>query len=399
MKLDIGCGSNCRLGFIPIDKKLGLSMEKLSYDDNSIDEIYASHVLEHASHAKILFILSEWHRVLKPDGDIRISVPDVVRAMNYDNWELLIMGGQMDRDDYHKSCFTFDSLKSKMASVGFGDLDLFVSDANDCSKHPCSINIKGKKKMIPVPSPGTPIIANQNPQKPPIQSIKTVALLSCPRLGFNTFWGETQLALSSFQIPIWQSQSAYWDHGIENLMELALKRGMDWIITLDYDSIISAKNVDELLVMLASSPEYDALCTIQRKRNNVTPLFSTGEAKMCKIPSCPMDILQGHFGLTIIRTDILKKMPKPWFQGVPGKNGRWSDDDRIDPDIYFWKNLRSVGGKVGLAPIVIGHMELMISDYAIVPGTDNHGHQQDTYVPRDLTVQEWNNNKKETEHV
>ena len=34
-------------GFTPIDRKLGSEVYPLNYKDGSVDEIYASHVLEH----------------------------------------------------------------------------------------------------------------------------------------------------------------------------------------------------------------------------------------------------------------------------------------------------------------------------------------------------------------
>ena len=47
------------------------------FSDNSINEIYASHVFEHLSHANELpETLKETRRILKPGGILRVSVPD-----------------------------------------------------------------------------------------------------------------------------------------------------------------------------------------------------------------------------------------------------------------------------------------------------------------------------------
>ena len=53
-KLNIGCGSDYRKGFVNIDRgiarcdlTLDLEDAKLPFDDNSVDYILASHVLEH----------------------------------------------------------------------------------------------------------------------------------------------------------------------------------------------------------------------------------------------------------------------------------------------------------------------------------------------------------------
>ena len=44
--------------------------------DECVDEIYACHVLEHVTRQKIIETISEWNRVLKHGGTLRIAVPD-----------------------------------------------------------------------------------------------------------------------------------------------------------------------------------------------------------------------------------------------------------------------------------------------------------------------------------
>ena len=57
--------------------------------DASVDEIYASHVIEHLGHRDELKpALSEFHRVLRAEGRLSISVPDIVtlsRLMSRDD--------------------------------------------------------------------------------------------------------------------------------------------------------------------------------------------------------------------------------------------------------------------------------------------------------------------------
>ena len=48
------------------------------FADESVDEIYASHVLEHLDHKREIPKASkELHRILKPTGVLSISVPDL----------------------------------------------------------------------------------------------------------------------------------------------------------------------------------------------------------------------------------------------------------------------------------------------------------------------------------
>lgn len=80
-KIDLGCGKNKKEGYTGIDKfnlegvdiVMNLEREKLPFADNSVDEINASHLLEHINN--IFFVLNECWRVLKPHGKMTIEVP------------------------------------------------------------------------------------------------------------------------------------------------------------------------------------------------------------------------------------------------------------------------------------------------------------------------------------
>ncbi|HCJ66450.1 MAG TPA: methyltransferase, partial [Elusimicrobia bacterium] len=82
--------------------------------DNSADVIYASHFLEHFSTAEIPTIISEMYRVLRKNGEVGLSVPDLDKIChlylkNIDwftppnsPWLGLIYGGQTNQYDFHK---------------------------------------------------------------------------------------------------------------------------------------------------------------------------------------------------------------------------------------------------------------------------------------------------------
>ncbi|TWT96278.1 class I SAM-dependent methyltransferase [Neorhodopirellula pilleata] len=53
--------------------------ERLPFADNSCDVVYSSHMLEHINPADVPSFLQETHRVLKPNGIVRIAVPDLMR--------------------------------------------------------------------------------------------------------------------------------------------------------------------------------------------------------------------------------------------------------------------------------------------------------------------------------
>ena len=97
------------------------------FDDNSVDTIYACHVLDHLSRKNELDkALSEWHRVLKERGLIRIAVSDfekVVKMYNsgMDLEELWghIVGGHKSPADTHGCVFDFAVLKRYLEKHGF----------------------------------------------------------------------------------------------------------------------------------------------------------------------------------------------------------------------------------------------------------------------------------------
>jgi predicted SAM-dependent methyltransferase len=80
--LHLGCGPVDAPGFTNVDAQYSphlhyvLDVRKLTpFADESVDLVYACHVLEHFSAAEHHEILWEWVRVLAPGGVLRLSVP------------------------------------------------------------------------------------------------------------------------------------------------------------------------------------------------------------------------------------------------------------------------------------------------------------------------------------
>lgn len=51
--------------------------KRFPYPDNTVDAVFTSHLLEHLSPPKAEFCLREVHRVRRPGGLLRVSVPDL----------------------------------------------------------------------------------------------------------------------------------------------------------------------------------------------------------------------------------------------------------------------------------------------------------------------------------
>lgn len=64
------------------DHVVDISTQKLPFENDSVDAIYTSHTLEHVFSDLLPFVLSEFYRVMKPNSNLRIVVPDITKAIN-----------------------------------------------------------------------------------------------------------------------------------------------------------------------------------------------------------------------------------------------------------------------------------------------------------------------------
>lgn len=80
MKLNFGCGSIQPDGWVNIDNDPEFNTvfrEIYSQDDNTFDLIVAHCSIQMIEYNNITQVLAELHRVLKPEGILRISLPDI----------------------------------------------------------------------------------------------------------------------------------------------------------------------------------------------------------------------------------------------------------------------------------------------------------------------------------
>ena len=350
MRLNLGSGAHPIAGYANIDIKDGNVAYPLEYADNTIEEIRASHILEHFSHTRTHEILSHWAAKLKPGGVLRISVPDLdwiieqYRAGAQVNVQGYLMGGQVDKHDYHKCVFNQDSLHAQMMQAGLERIGPWESQEKDCSALAVSLNMMGYK----------PTGAGR------YQAGEIKAILSAPRYGPIAHMSCASKAFGQLQIPYRITQGVYWSHVLSEALELTA-HDAKLIITCDYDSIFSPQDVAELMRIMLAYPEIDALCPVQQKRHDEQLLFSIIPGSFHTFEEIRehqiVAIEAGHFGLTLFRADRFKELPKPWFQEFPNQEQRWGKG-KIASDIYFWKNWREAGHSLYLAPkVVIGHME------------------------------------------
>lgn len=62
------------------DVRMDITRDRLPFADRSVETIFTSHTLEHIPPQSLGFVLSEFARVLRPEGLLRIGVPDIELA-------------------------------------------------------------------------------------------------------------------------------------------------------------------------------------------------------------------------------------------------------------------------------------------------------------------------------
>jgi FkbM family methyltransferase len=363
MKLNIGAGDQQLPGFEPIDRKFGREAYPLSNEDNSVEEIRASHVLEHFPCSHVLPVLKEWVRTLKPGGLIKLAVPDIDRLDRNDPlWPHYLMGGQTDEDDFHRSVFTEGILRRLMTDAGLTDIDYWESHENDCAELPVSLNLQGTKV-----------------EQPTELEVTIKAVMGVPRYGQMAARGVIEKALRPFKLPLYTFQGVFWGHCMETAFETAVEENVDWILTVDYDSVFTSEHLNALFERLGQEPGIDAICALQVRRGLEAPLLTVGHETSVEVNGHPIKVTTAHFGLTVLRVECLRKMPKPWFWSQPDSDGGWKQKDKkMDDDIWFWHHWREAGHSIYVDPLIsIGHVEEMV------------GYYDETMVLRHMPVDKW----------
>ena len=129
------------------------------FEDNSIEEIYASHVVEHVAQKKVETTLKGIHRVLKDSGKFYVSVPDmdILCKIYLDpkappkvkfHTMRMMFGGQVDDFDFHYFGWNFQFMNDFLLKAGFKKIERVKSFSlfNDTSDYapygpPISLNI------------------------------------------------------------------------------------------------------------------------------------------------------------------------------------------------------------------------------------------------------------------
>lgn len=83
IKIDIGCGTNKKEDFVGLDKIefpgvdhcLDIGCERWPFKNESVEEAYTSHFVEHLGSRERVYFCNELYRVLKPKAKCTLVVP------------------------------------------------------------------------------------------------------------------------------------------------------------------------------------------------------------------------------------------------------------------------------------------------------------------------------------
>ncbi len=357
VRLNLGGGDTYLLGFTNVDRRTtGGEAFPLDVPDGSVEEIVATHLLEHFSFRRVEEVLRHWVAKLAPGGRIRLAVPDFeALAEAYVGGATVplmpeILGGHVDENDHHGALFDRDSLRELMTGAGLERIGPWDVQAVGCASRNFSLNLMGYK-----PSGA-----------PPWKLETTHAVMSVPRFGPLQHPRCAEKAFFLLGIKGKSTQSCFWHQQICELMEEAVAEGAEYVLTMDFDTVFAADDVLELHRLMMARPDVDAIFPLQAKRGCTDALFSLTDRKGRRRQSVTagelsLNLLEantGHFGLTLFRASSLARFERPWMIPRPNqRNGRY-DGNHVDADIDFWDRFKKAGLVVCLAPkVVVGHIE------------------------------------------
>jgi len=150
LKLNIGCGSNRKEGWVNIDLSsnadLTLDMrERIPLSDNSAKIIYSEHFVEHLDYPEnAKLFLRECFRLLEPNGIFRVGVPDAswpllsyadvsdggyFRACEAERWHPDWCKTRLDHINYHfrqgvdhRYAYDFETMEYVLKETGFVEI-------------------------------------------------------------------------------------------------------------------------------------------------------------------------------------------------------------------------------------------------------------------------------------
>ena len=137
LKLNLGCGHLPLEGYVNVDRRelpgvdVVADVGDLCFDEESVQEIFSAHLLEHFPQEMLRRrLLPTWRKLLTPDGIFRAVVPDgeamlagiAAGTYSFSNFREVLFGAQDYDGDFHFNLFTPDSLCGLLVEAGFAGI-------------------------------------------------------------------------------------------------------------------------------------------------------------------------------------------------------------------------------------------------------------------------------------
>lgn len=139
--LNIGCGENVHTDWVNIDVVGSLPgvivhdvRRGLPFPDSEFEACYSSHMLEHVTRSQARIIVDEIFRVLKPNGIVRLVVPDLEQIVrHYLRCLDDVTSGHSSREpDY--DWMMLELLDQTVRTTPGGEMLAYLTDANILNK-------------------------------------------------------------------------------------------------------------------------------------------------------------------------------------------------------------------------------------------------------------------------
>jgi len=267
-KLNLGCGGKPIEGYVSVDifksPKIDevFDMGDIPYLDNTIGAIYSEHALEHVSFARVEEVLKEWHRVLKPGGELLLYMPDFENCcreylkaplehphfMNTRAWFKYTIygiqvsqGGEPDEAQFHTSGFSKEEIRIVVERNGFvvDKVENYGGEGQKPSYETPSMEIRARKPSI------EPAKLVKTESEVVVESVPELVVEPKPistdcniKVGWisTNNWVAAQTRIRVLKIDQWLK-----DHGIDSFVTSDCSD----IITMDYDVAIVGKLFNE----------------------------------------------------------------------------------------------------------------------------------------------------------
>lgn len=206
--------------------------------------------------------------------------------------------------------------------------------------------------------------------------VKVRGVMTCARHEITYARTIIEQATRAVGVPLCVSLGVFYHQQMQRMFEQALADGLDYVVTIDGDSVFTAEQLHRLISVTASNG-LDAVASFQCKRGAPHVLACKNGTDRAMWNGSPIEVDAAHFGLTCLRVDKLASVAKPWFCCKPDADGRW-EEGRIDSDVWFWKQWRDAGNKIFVDPSIrIGHVEEMVAMH------------DENFAPKHLYPKDW----------